>query len=260
LFTDKTFQPAPIILEVCAASLASGIAAQQGGADRIELCANLNEGGTTPSPGTIQSVRKFCTIEIYPIIRPRGGDFLYDEGELEVMTRDILFCKNAGCDGIVMGILHADGQVDKDQVSRLVELAWPMGVTFHRAFDMTADPNQALTDILDTGCERILTSGQQPTALEGAPLIADLIRQAAGRIIIMPGSGIREHNIAALVRETGATEFHTSARITLAGRMNFKNPLIALGNDGKEYELSVTDARQVGLIRTAAETALNTKG
>ena len=165
-------------------------------------------------------------IELYPIIRPRGGDFLYTDAEFEVMRTDVKICKELGCDGVVMGILNSDGSVDKDRCRQLVALAYPMGVTFHRAFDRVANTSQALEDIIEIGCERILTSGLQPTALEGAETIAALIKQAAERIIIMPGSGVRSENIIELVKKTGAVEFHTSARMNIDSKMEYKNEVM----------------------------------
>lgn len=251
---EALFEDTPILLEVCAGSVASGLAAQRGGASRIELCGNLAEGGITPSPGTILTARKQLKIQVYPIIRPRGGDFLYDGLELEIMRQDIMFCKKSGCDGIVVGILTADGKVDKSRTIQLVELAWPMGVTFHRAFDMTAEPFEALEDIIETGCERILTSGQRPTAPEGAHLIAQLVERAAGRILIMPGSGVRENNMRELVRITGAREFHTSAKTKVPARMVFKN--LNMGSGRSEHEISVTDLEQVRKMLEIAREAI----
>lgn len=248
-----------ITLEICAASVASCIAAQEGGADRIELCDNLLEGGTTPSYATILTAREKVNIQLYPIIRPRGGDFLYDELEFGIMKKEILFCKQAGCDGVVIGLLTADGAIDKIRTTELVELAWPMGVTFHRAFDMTRDAFQAMEDIIETGCERILTSGQRNTAQEGASLIAELVTKAAGRIIIMAGSGVRANNIAELAQTTQAEEYHTTARSYIESGMQYRNPAVSMGGipGVPEYGISVTQKTVVQEIRAAAEKALN---
>ncbi|AWO00516.1 copper homeostasis protein CutC [Chitinophaga alhagiae] len=248
-----------ITLEICAASLASCIAAEEGGADRIELCDNLLEGGTTPSYATIAIAREKVKIALYPIIRPRGGDFLYSDLEFAVMQKDIEMCKQLGCNGVVIGLLTADGQVDTTRTRALVELAWPMGVTFHRAFDMTADPFQALEDIIETGCERILTSGQRNTAPEGAPLIQQLVEKAAGRIAIMAGSGVRAGNVAALAAATKAEEYHTTAKDYVDSRMRFRNPHVSMGGipGVPEYGIAVTQAAQVKLIREEAEKGLN---
>lgn len=200
--------------------------AQALGANRIELCDNPVEGGTTPSYGFIKAARSLLNIELYPIIRPRGGDFLYNDAEFEIMKSDVQLCKKLGCDGIVIGLLHSEGTIDKEKTQVLVELAYPMGVTFHRAFDRVADPNKSLEDIIDLGCERILTSGLQATAAAGIQLIESLIKQADNRIIIMPGSGVRADNIIEIANKTGAKEFHSSARIFQQSKMNYLNPLL----------------------------------
>lgn len=248
-----------IILEICATSLASCKAAQEGGADRIELCDNLLEGGTTPSYATIKLAREAVKIALYPIIRPRGGDFLYDEDEYALMQEDIRVCKALGCDGVVTGLLTADGKVDIPRTRALVELAKPMGVTFHRAFDMTDDPFRALEDVIASGCERILTSGQRNTAMEGAGLIAELVKKAAGRIRIMAGSGLRDHNAAALASASHAREFHTTAKEFVDSRMQYRNPHVSMGGipGVPEYGIAVTKADTVRRIREAAEGALN---
>ncbi len=210
-------------LEVIGFNIQSCILAQAAGAHRIELCDNPGEGGTTPSYGFIKAARENLQIELYPIIRPRGGDFLYSDAEFDVMKTDVHICKNLGCDGVVIGILQADGTVDTKKCKQLVELAYPMGVTFHRAFDRVKDARQALEDIIKLGCERILTSGLVPVALDATTTIAALIKQADERIIIMPGSGVRSDNIIELAKKTGAVEFHTSARINIDSTMNYAN-------------------------------------
>ena len=211
-------------LEVIAFNIESCRIAQDAGAHRIELCDGPGEGGTTPSYGFIKAARKAINIQLYPIIRPRGGDFLYSDEEFQIMIADVLFCKQTGCDGVVIGLLHADGTVDKARTKQLVELAYPMGVTFHRAFDRAINPLQALEDIIETGCERILTSGQKPQAIAGAELISTLIQKADNRIVIMPGSGVRSDNIAELVKLTGADCFHSSARKMITSQMTYSNP------------------------------------
>lgn len=211
-------------LEVIGFTIEGCAIAQSAGAHRIELCDNPGDGGTTPSHGFIKAAREKLKIELFPIIRPRGGDFLYSDAEFEIMKTDVKLCKQLGCDGVVIGLLNADGTVDKKRNAALVELAYPLEVTFHRAFDRTADPFKAMEDIIEIGCERILTSGQRPHALDGAGLIAQLTEQADERIIIMPGSGVRSTNIIELAKKTGATEFHTSARIDTGSKMNYTNP------------------------------------
>ena len=213
-------------LEIIGFTIEGCVLAQSAGAHRIELCDNPGEGGTTPSYGFIKAAREKLNIQLYPIIRPRGGDFSYSDDEFEIMKTDISTCKELCCDGVVIGMLNADGTVDKARCRQLVELAYPLGVTFHRAFDRTSDPLKALEDIIETGCERILTSGQRPNAMDGAELIATLIKQADGRIIIMPGSGVRSDNIIALAEKTGAVEFHSSARIFIDSKMEYTNDMM----------------------------------
>jgi len=212
------------LLEIIGFSIEGCVIAQNAGAQRIELCDNPGEGGTTPSYGFIKAARAKLQIDLFPIIRPRGGDFLYSDEEFAIMRSDIKLCKDLGCDGVVTGILQADGSIDKKRTGQLVELAYPMGVTFHRAFDRTKNAAEALEDIIDIGCERILSSGLQPTAMEGAATIAALIEQSNERIIIMPGSGVRADNIRELARLTGAAEFHSSARIFNSSQMQYNNP------------------------------------
>ena len=242
-----------ILLEVCANSVVSAVAAQEGGAARVELCDNLHEGGTTPSAGQILLARKLLHLKLYVLIRPRGGDFLYNDIEYEVIQADIRHCIEAGCDGIAIGMLTADGLVDKKRCAELVRMAkqWGMGVTFHRAFDMCADQYQALEDIIEIGCERVLTSGGKTTAMEGAGVIAHLIEKAAGRITIVPGAGINEHNVVDLLHYTGATEIHTSAKVPLASKMASHNDHIIMGSYyGDEYSCNVTDADRVkGILK-----------
>lgn len=211
-------------LEIIGFNIESCVVAQAAGANRIELCDNPAEGGTTASYGFIKAARKALRIELHPIIRPRGGDFLYNDEEFNIMQTDVQLCKELGCDGVVIGMLNADGSIDKKRCGKLVALAYPLGVTFHRAFERCSNPFEALEDIIEIGCERILTSGQQPTAAEGVDLINQLIRQAEDRIIIMPGSGVRSSNIIDIARQTGAVEFHSSAGKMIASNMEYHNP------------------------------------
>lgn len=210
-------------LEVIAFTIEAVVLAGNCGAYRIELCDNPGEGGTTASYGMIKTARGKTGLQLYPIIRPRGGDFLYNAEEFEIMKRDVLLCKELGCDGVVIGLLEADGSIDKTRTSQLVDAAFPLGVTFHRAFDRVANPFEALEDVISCGCERILTSGLKPTATEGADTIAELVRQSNDRIIIMPGSGVRADNIAKLARQTQAHEFHSSARTYIPTAMEYIN-------------------------------------
>ncbi len=211
------------VLEVIAFTIESVLIAQRSGAHRIELCDNPGEGGTTPSYGMIKTAREKTSLQLFPIIRPRGGDFLYNDEEFEIMKKDVLLCKETGCDGVVIGLLQANGTVDKDRTARLVETAYPLEVTFHRAFDRVAHPFEALEDVIACGCQRILTSGLKPAAPEGVELLADLVRQSNDRIIIMPGSGIRSTNIREIAEKTQASEFHSSARINIPSDMLFTN-------------------------------------
>jgi copper homeostasis protein len=239
-----------ILLEIAAATVPAAIAAQEAGAGRIELCDNLGEGGTTPGYGMIALARELLHIPLYPIIRPRGGDFLYDAIEFEIMKRDIRVCKELGCDGIVTGILKADGTIDTARCAELVAIAHPMKVTFHRAFDRAIDPFNALEDIIGIGCERILSSGQQPGAPQGAVLLRQLIEQAGNRIIIMPGAGIRASNIAALVQTTGACEYHSSAKTMIESKMQFHHPSFSKG--GEDFSIPFVDVEEIKNIISIA--------
>ena len=228
-------------LEVIGFTIESCLIAQAAGAHRIELCDNPSEGGTTPSYGFIKAAREKLTIELYPIIRPRGGDFLYSETEFEIMKADVQLCKDLDCNGVVIGILLPNGTVDKERCKQLVDIAYPMGVTFHRAFDRTTDPFNAMEDIIAIGCERILTSGQKPSINEGMPLLIELVEQAKDRIIIMPGSGVRADNIVTLAKKTNAVEFHTSARMNTNSKMEFikesmNEELISVATDSNEIK------------------------
>jgi copper homeostasis protein len=210
-------------LEIIGFNIESCIAAQEAGADRIELCASPGEGGTTPSYGLIQSAREKLDIDLYVMIRPRGGDFLYNDDDFEMMKKEIELCKKSGCDGIVTGILTTDGKIDKPRCRQLIELAYPLEATFHRAFDRVDDPFQALEDLIDLGFERILTSGLKPKAVESLKLLKELVNKADGRIIIMPGSGVTSQNIISIAGTTGAKEFHSSASFSKESEVKFIN-------------------------------------
>jgi copper homeostasis protein len=204
----------PVVLEVCVDSVESAVAAQRGGAKRVELCGDLVEGGTTPSVGTIEIVRKNLSIAVHVMIRPRGGDFRYSDFEYEVMMRDIAAAKRLDADGVVLGILTAKGNIDVKRTRALVKAARPMSVTFHRAFDVAKNPLSALEDLIEIGIDRLLTSGQRKTALAGSALIARLIKRAGGRIVIMPGCGINAANAQSIIEKTGATELHVASAVT----------------------------------------------
>ncbi len=224
-----------MLLEVCTNSLQSAINAQTAGAQRIELCENLEQGGTTPSFGLLALARKHLNIKINVLIRPRSGDFYYSDLEYQIIKEDIKVAKQLGADGIVCGILTPSGDVDVERTKELVELSEPLSFTFHRAFDFTNDPFKTLEDVISTGADRILTSGQQPTAIQGVHLIWDLVKSAKGRIIIMPGSGINAENIEYLM-ETGATEFHMSGTSAVESGMTFRKLGMTLGNPETDYK------------------------
>ncbi len=210
-------------LEIIAFNIESCTGAQASGADRIELCDNPQEGGTTASYGFIKAARKALHIDLYAMIRPRGGDFLYSDEEFQIMKDDVAACKDLGCNGVVFGILTQEGNIDKVRCAKLVGYAYPLAVTFHRAFDRSVDPFTALEDIIDIGCERILTSGQQPKAADGLLLIKELVDKAGDRIIVMPGSGITSQNISSIAKNTGASEFHSSASLKKQSAMQYEN-------------------------------------
>ncbi len=210
-----------MLLEVAVFNISSALQAQSAGADRLELCENPLEGGTTPSYGTLKTVREKVSIPVFPIIRPRGGDFLYDDAEFEVLKKDVQLCKELGFPGLVTGLLKKDGNVDIERTKELVDIAAPLEVTFHRAFDRTKDPFQALEDVIAAGCKRILTSGQVPNVANATSLIKQLIDKAGGRIIILQGSGVRSSNMQQLIDETGGVEYHSSARMNADSAMEF---------------------------------------
>ena len=238
------------ILEVCAGSLASALAAQEGGAYRVELCDNLYEGGTTPSYGTIEVARRMLSIRLHVIIRPRGGDFLYSDLEYEVIKQDVIHCREAGADGVVIGFLKDDGRIDTRRTLEIVKLALPMSVTFHRAFDMTRDPFEALDDLMGCGIDRILTSGQENQATDGSDLIARLISKSAGKLVIMPGGGLNEHNITEFAAKTGASEYHATLRRTLESGMAFRRSNVYMGGLSAIPEFSIleTDPARVAAM------------
>lgn len=226
-----------ILIEVCVDSVVSAVAAENGGAGRVELCSALIEGGVTPSAGLIAQVRAKITIALFVMIRPRGGDFLYDADELEIMRRDIATAKQLGADGIAFGILRADGSVDAARTCEMVDLARPQGVTFHRAFDMSADLLRSMEDICHAGADRILTSGGEQKSSEGVATIAQLVKAARGRIATMAGSGINPDNAREVVEQTGVREIHVGLRSSLPSPMLYQNPRLSMGSvAGREYQ------------------------
>lgn len=234
--------------EVCANSVESCLAAQDGGADRVELCAGIPEGGTTPSYGdTIIARKALSRTGLHVIIRPRGGDFLYCPIERHIMLEDIDNARRLKADGVVFGCLTAEGNIDIPLMERLMEAAQGMSVTFHRAFDVCRNPWKAFEDIINLGCDRILTSGGQPTAEQGIPLLKELQKQAAGRIRLLAGCGVNETNIARIAEETGIHEFHFSARENVKSEMRYKNEAVSMGGMAQsgEYERKVTTVQRV---------------
>ncbi|XP_005352381.1 copper homeostasis protein cutC homolog isoform X1 [Microtus ochrogaster] len=256
--SGKAGAPNGFLMEVCVDSVESAMNAERGGAGRIELCAGLLEGGTTPSMGILQVVKQSVQIPVFVMIRPRGGDFLYSDREVEVMKADIRLAKLYGADGLVFGALTEDGHIDKELCMSLVALCRPLPVTFHRAFDMVHDPMAALETLLTLGFERVLTSGCDSSALEGLPLIKQLIDEAKGRIVVMPGGGITDKNLQRILEGSGATEFHCSARSSRDSGMKFRNSSVAMGASlaHSEYSLKVTDVTKVRTLYAIARDIL----
>lgn len=241
-------------LEVVVYNVESALRAQEGGADRIELCDNPAEGGTTPSFGMVEVVRQNVSMDVVVMIRPRGGDFHYSNYEFHAMKRDIAQCQKLSVDGVVFGILNPDGTIDKKRCKELIERARPLKVTCHRAFDMTSDPFEALEDCIEVGFDRILTSGGTTKAVEGVETIRALIQKANGRIAIMPGSGVNEDNVTAIVKNTGAREIHFSAMAFRDSGMQYHNPrLTSMGTESNEYRLRTVSVETVKRIRQLVE-------
>lgn len=237
-----------IKFEVCANSVESCLAAQAGSAHRVELCAGIPEGGTTPSYGDMLMARELLKdTKLHVIIRPRGGDFLYSPLEQQIMLHDIESARRLGADGVVFGCLTPDGEVDIPLTRRLVEASQGMSITFHRAFDVCRNPQKALEEIIGLGCHRILTSGQQPTAEQGIPLLKTLQQQADGRIILLAGCGVNEQNIRRIATETGIREFHFSAREQVESRMCYRNEAVSMGGTVRieEYSRPITTEQRV---------------
>lgn len=234
--------------EICANSVESCVEAQRGGADRVELCAGIPEGGTTPSYGDIIVARKVLdTTKLHVIIRPRGGDFLYSDLEKEIMLEDVRMARQLGVDGVVFGALLPNGDIDMEFMQQLMAESEGMSVTFHRAFDVCRDPFEALEQIIELGCDRILTSGQMPKAEEGVDLLKQLVDKAGDRIIIMPGCGVNVGNIYQIAQATGAKEFHFSARSKRESGMEFRRSRVSMGGivTIDEYSRDVTDVVKV---------------
>ncbi len=239
-----------VLVEACVESVESAVAAAEGGADRVELCDDLVEGGTTPSAGAIRLARARLDVGIHVMIRPRGGDFLYTDLEFEVMRHDIAVARELGADGVVLGLLCRDGTIDRERTARLVEDAGPLPVTFHRAFDVSRDPMDALETLIELGVRRVLTSGQRPAALESLDLIRRLVAAAAERVTILAGGGITPENAARIVAETGVTEIHLYAPRRFPSPMEFRNDAVPMGMayEPEEYVRTVTDAARIRAV------------
>ena len=246
--------PHEILVEACVDSVDSAVAAETGGAHRIELCAALREGGLTPSAGTIAVTRQRTTIDIQVMIRPRGGDFLYSDTEYASMQRDVEMAKRLGSNGVVFGLLTPDGEIDVRRTEQLTEQARPMAVTFHRAFDMAGNPTQSLEALVGLHIERVLTSGQRATAVDGIELLRKLVTQAGDRIVVMPGGNIDEQSLPKILGATGAREIHVTGTKKIESAMTFRNPHCYMGiePDSSEFSRSITDTER---IRTLVELA-----
>lgn len=237
-------------IEICLESVESVIAAERGGADRVEFCADLFEGGITPSLGAFKTARKHTSIPMMVIIRPRGGDFCYSDIEFETMKEDVKLFRDAGAEGLVFGILKPNGEVDVERTRELIEIARPCEVTFHRAFDMTADPYVALETLIELGVERILSSGQEATAVAGAQTLRKLVVQAADRVIIMPGGGVNERNFAYLQEQVGAAEYHLSLPAPVESKMEFRPGHIYMGGLLRQPEFDIVHTNE-GRVKEA---------
>jgi copper homeostasis protein len=250
--------PNRVTIEICVDSIESAIAADRGGADRIELCSSLAEGGVTPSAGLIATVLNRVSLAVLVMIRPRAGDFYYSDDEFRAMQQDVATAKQLGADGVVFGLLNEDGGVDVARTHQLVEIARPLKVTFHRAFDMARDLNEAFEDLVRAGVDRVLTSGGEQNAGLGRTKIAELNRAAKDRIIVMAGAGITEQNVRELLAETGVREIHASLRTALPSPMRYRNEKVSFGEaDSREYERFIVLEERVRALREAASGTVN---
>lgn len=246
-----------VLVEACVDTVDSAVAAEQGGADRVELCDDLVEGGTTPSAGMIELCAERLTIPVFVIIRPRGGDFFYSDAEFEVMRRDVARAAALGAGGVVLGVLNRDGTIDGDRTRVLIDAAGSLPVTFHRAFDVTRDADEALDALLELRVDRVLSSGRAETALQGIPTLARMVDRAAGRLVVLAGGGIREENMKQVIAETGVREVHVRAASQVPTAMTYINPAVAFGGGtAPPDELrQVTDSKHVSRLRELANRA-----
>ena len=229
-----------VLLEVCVDSVESATAAERGGAHRVELCSNLSEGGVTPSAGLISHVRRKLSIDVHLMIRPRAGDFCYSAEEFETMEQDVLTAKQLGANGVVLGVLTPNGEIDVERTRHLVHLARPLETTFHRAFDMSRNIEKSLADVIEAGADRVLTSGGEQKVEDGIPTVARLVQAANQRIAVMVGAGITESNVHRIVTETGVREIHASLRAHVPSPMRYRNQKVSMGSvKGSEYERAI---------------------
>jgi copper homeostasis protein len=241
-----------VLIEVCVDSVASAMAAERGGAQRVELCSDLLEGGVTPSVGLMEVVRSKISIGLHPIIRPRAGDFCYSDEEFEMMRCDVDAAKSAGADGLVLGILDPAGNVDIRRTRQLIDLARPLSITFHRAFDMAADLLRALEDVCATGADRLLTSGGEQACLQGVTTISQLVKLGGDRITIMAGGGIGVDNAAHIIERSGVKEIHVGLGSPVTSPMLYRNPRVSLGKaQGREYDRTQVLEENVRKLRHA---------
>ena len=236
-----------ILVEVCVDAIDGAVAAEAGGAQRVELCAALREGGLTPSAGTIAVTSRRLTVDVHVMIRPRGGDFLYSEAEFASMRRDVEMAKHLDVNGVVFGLLTPDGSVDMEQTEQLTEQARPMSVTFHRAFDMARDPTRSLETLIELGIDRVLTSGHEAFASEGIDLLRELVAQAGDRIVVMPGGGIDEQSLPRILNTTGAREIHVTGTKGVESGMTYRNPRCFMGIEpgSSEFSTTMTDVNRI---------------
>jgi copper homeostasis protein len=243
-----------ILLEICVDSVESAVASERGGADRVELCAGLPEGGTTPSAGMIAGVRKKIGIGLQVMIRPRGGDFCYNADEFSIMQRDILIAKQLGASGVVFGILNTDGHVDKDRMRQLLDIARPLQVTCHRAFDMARDMEQALDDLMEVGADRVLTSGGKKSAVDAMPTLKHLVQQAHGQISVMACGELSIANVKAVISYSNVTEVHAGLGTSVTSAMKFRNQKLEMGSlTNSEYQHVVVTESSVRELRAAID-------
>ncbi|HZS27617.1 MAG TPA: copper homeostasis protein CutC [Candidatus Angelobacter sp.] len=254
MVAQPQIRPAHRLLEICLDSVESAVNAEHGGADRVELCAGLPEGGTTPSAGMIAAVRKSIKIGLQVMIRPRGGDFCYSADEFSIMQRDILIAKQLGANGVVFGLLTLEGRIDKPRMQQLVELSRPLKVTCHRAFDMTANLPQALEDLIELRVDRVLTSGSQRSAIDAMPTLKQLVQNAEGQIQVMACGEISISNVKAVVNYTGVGEIHAGLGESVSSAMRFKNSRIDMGSfTSSEYQRTIVSEHSVKELRAALD-------